>query len=285
MTNGRLNSDSSTNIDSPIGIASINFLDRMALTASVLLLESSAISAKSNEKQFRHALIHCAAVLFVLICCICAVFAYYIFEPFLHCILWALLLGTLLFPLKNHSTTWARSFLEQSRMKQHFLWYDAGVLLPCRTIDRTFEWISSFCRRHWKGCLFMTLFRPTLDSLDVQLLRQYLTKINFYPLTLCQIDWQIVNHTYWMPFLILYVVGVLTYSKRSRLIQTSLSFITGSVWLMLLVYVSQSLSVTYRLMILSLLVFLLILGFLSDRQERKESKHRGEFNQSFLSSV
>ena len=211
----------------------------MRLISQLLRLDSFAVSTKSNEKQFRRALIHCAAVLFVLICCICAVFVYYIFEPFLHCILWALLLDTLLFPLKNHSTIWARSFLEQSRVKQHFLWYDVCFLLPCRIIDRTFESISSICRHRWKECLFITLFRPTAESMDFEVFQQYLTTIDFHPLTFCQTEWKMFNNIYWMPILIFYLFGVLTYSKRSRLIQISLSFMTGSVWLILFIYVSQ----------------------------------------------
>ena len=153
----------------------------MRLISQLLRLDSFAVSTKSNEKQFRRALIHCAAVLFVLICCICAVFVYYIFEPFLHCILWALLLDTLLFPLKNHSTIWARSFLEH------------------------------------RGIRLLSAFHELIKSDSPPLA----TDAAFTCTPAASNYSGFVINIYWMPILIFYLFGVLTYSRQSRLIQIS----------------------------------------------------------------
>lgn len=254
MTDIRLYSDGTTNIGCSI--------------------ESSNFSIKSNQKEFRHALIHCAAVLFVFICCICAIFVYHIFEPFLHSIIWALLLGTLLFPWKNYSTTWARSFLEQSRIKQHFLWYDICLVLPCHIIDQSFESVNSICRYHWKECLFIIFFRPTIESIDFEAIWQYLSTIDIHSIREFRIEWKMFDSIYCLPIIIIYLLGIFTYSKRSRLIQISLCFMTSSIWLILLLHISQHLSITYRFMIVSLFTLLLIIGFMSERRERKESEHQ-----------
>jgi len=92
------------------------------------------ILPEGHDKALKQAFYSTAATLFVVLACLAAVAVYHILLPFLRPLLWALLCGTVLFPLKYRLVTASRQWLSGLRKSGTPLILGT-VLLPVTVAD------------------------------------------------------------------------------------------------------------------------------------------------------
>ncbi|XP_014260347.1 transmembrane protein 245-like [Cimex lectularius] len=113
-------------------------------------LFSSTVDAIKNERDVKMALYNSLAFLFVLLCILSFCSVYFILQPFLKSLLWALLCGSALHPFKERLSEKLRSeigFLESSERP-----FSISVLLvPFYTVD----WISNIFGKILKHNIYL----------------------------------------------------------------------------------------------------------------------------------
>lgn len=77
---------------------------------------------------------------------------------------------------------------------------------------------------------------------------------------------------------IAYLIAVLAIYDSSPLIKSLLNVLAVPVWFILLIYLSQILPVTYRLIVIFLSVILTVVGFVVDVRENIEQNLARKFN-------
>jgi len=92
------------------------------------------ILPEGHDKPLKQAFYSTAATLFVVLACCSAIAVYHILLPFLRPLLWALLCGTVLFPLKYRLVTASRQWLSGLRKSGTPLILGT-VLLPVTVAD------------------------------------------------------------------------------------------------------------------------------------------------------
>jgi len=92
------------------------------------------ILPEGHDKPLKQAFYSTAATLFVVLACLAAVAVYHILLPFIRPLLWALLCGTVLFPLKYRLVTTSRLWLSGLRKSGTPLILGT-VLLPVTVAD------------------------------------------------------------------------------------------------------------------------------------------------------
>lgn len=255
-----INSESTDNLDNSV----------QPLSSSLLNLLPTSQTSKHDRQTFRTALVHSAALLFVFVCGICALYAYRVLEPFLRSMLWSILAGAFLFPLKTQMTDIAQKSLDQLEKKSYLLIYGLFIILPLKTIDRTIESIYPLCCRYCKQLSFIGLFLG----------------MKFYLLTDGTYQWcWSISHNFVEKFLFLvrpfdspyvtalifgYLFAVLFAYNRSPMIKMILNLFAIHVWLIFLIYLSQFLPVKYRLIVIFLAICLTLVGFVVDVRENIE---------------
>ncbi|CAF0818130.1 unnamed protein product [Adineta ricciae] len=224
-------------------------------------------SPRHDRQTFRTAFVHSAAILFILCCGGCAILAYQVLEPFLRSILWSVLAGAFLFPLKNHLTFHAREYLRQLDTDSHVLLYGLFILLPLRTLDRTIESIGPLCFRNWRGLLFVALF--TIIKLLLQSEVLYGWDVGIFSLIINGFVFFVHKcDSVWITTLVIaYLIAVIMVYDSSPLIKSLLNIIAVPVWFILFIYLSQVLPVTYRWIVIILSIVLITVGFIVDSTE------------------
>lgn len=117
------------------------------ITSLVLSIFSSKKDSKLDEARMQ-ALFNALAMLFLLVGACIAAAVYYVLQPFLHALLWAILTGTFLHPFKHRCTTQLNAWLlrlEESNVPLTF-----GLLLSPLYL---FNWVSTslmeLALSHW----------------------------------------------------------------------------------------------------------------------------------------
>lgn len=242
------------------------------LGSSILDLLPDNTTIQRDRQTFRTAFVHSAAILFVLVCGACALLAYRVLEPFLRSILWSILAGAFLFPFKNHLTCLTRYSLRQLDTNSYLLFYGIVILLPLKTIDRTIDSIGPLCLRNWKELVIILVFLPTIEFLQTGVIYLWITTI----VSDCINKLVVFVHFFdslWVATLVLpYLLAVLTIYHRSETIKKLLNILAIPIWFISLIYLSQFLPVTYRLIVLILSIVLTVVGFVVDLRENIDRK-------------
>lgn len=135
------------------------------------------------------------------------------------------------------------------------------VLLPMKILDQSIDFIGMFWIRKWKEFLFVLICLPTIEFLQSGMIYRTMSTL------LCNIYIGVERHIQigdspWMITMIsVYFIAVLTVynsSKRSRVFLTKLA---GPVWCCLFVYLSQILSIHYRVIGLICTSVLTVFGY------------------------
>ena len=225
----------------------------------------------SEREIFRRALVQCATIVFVIVCGVCALLVYYVLEPFLHSILWSLITGAFLFPLKKRWTSAARHHLRQLDTHSHLLLFSVAVRLPWQLIDGLIESIGPVCCRQWKHVLFVLVFLPSMEFLHAHSLHEVCsTAMEFTSSVASQTISRLFDCPWINVFILVYILAILTIYNYSPRMTRVLKLCAIPVWSMLLVYLSQYLSITYRWVVVVLVIILTAVGFISELRERSE---------------
>lgn len=141
------------------------------------------------------------------------------------------------------------------------------ILLPLKTIDRTIESIGPFCLQKWKELLIILIFLPTIELLQTGVIYRWVSIIGYDFLHTLVYLVHLFDSLWVTTLVIGYLIAILTIYNHSPLVKTLLNLFAIPVWFILLIYLSQILPVTYRLVVVALAIVLTAVGFIVDLRE------------------
>jgi hypothetical protein len=220
---------------------------------------------RRDEQIFRTAFIHSTAILFVVICGACAVLVFYILQPFIHSILWAILVGAFLYPFKSRCTAHTLHYLRRLEANSHLLSYGLAILLPLQIFDKAIESIGPLCIQRWKQIALISIFLPSVQFLQSGIVYRWLTTIG-YDYFLIYGPYIHVFDSAWVIVVVLsYLCAVLTAYHTSSAVRRSLKLLVVPIWFSFFVYVSQIFPVAYRAIIVTLGGIATCIGYVTDQ--------------------
>lgn len=104
---------------------------------------------QGHEKPLKHALYNAVALLLLCVCCAVGYALFLILEPFFKPLLWALLLGSLLHPIKySASESMKRWFVKLESSNRSFI---LGVfILPFDIVNEAYKFVGTVFHNYYK---------------------------------------------------------------------------------------------------------------------------------------
>jgi hypothetical protein len=190
------------------------------------------------------------------------VLVYRILEPFLHSILWSILIGAFLFPFKHRFASIARYHLRQLDANSHLLFYGLVIILPIELIDKTIESIGPLCLRKWKQLVIIIIFLPSIEFLQSGVVYRCLTTIGYDYFVIFERHIHLFDSLWIQSFVLSYFFAVLILYNSSSVIKYLLNLFSIPIWFSLFIYLSKFLPINYRLIVVSLAVILVGISFI-----------------------
>lgn len=121
----------------------------MSATGGFKLNSMLTFVPQSHEKALKQAFYNVAAILFVLMACVAAVAVYYIMEPFFSPLIWAVLFGSVLHPIKQSFTNGVKTWITSLQASGTPVCLGIATF-PIMIIDRVSEIVLFLVARFWK---------------------------------------------------------------------------------------------------------------------------------------
>ncbi len=138
---------------------------------------------RGHEEAMKQAFYNVAAICLFIMMAGAAMAVYFILEPFVKPLLWAILVGSVLHPVKQKSTVAACNWLSQLREENTLLVF--GFLsVPLQFVNKSTEWIGTALISHLKLLLSLTvglhlvhILKQHCSFSDLVYLYEYVTSI------------------------------------------------------------------------------------------------------------
>ncbi len=134
-------------------------------------------------------------------------------------------------------------------------------ILPLKILDEILESIGPLCLRKWKQLIFILIFLPGIEFLQSGVVYRCVTKIGDDYLIIFERHIHFFDSLAIILFILIYFLAVLTIYNHSLVIQSILNRLSIPIWLSLLIYSSQILSINYRVIVVTLAMILMLVGF------------------------